>query len=82
MAEEKLGSMDIQYDPSADVLYCSFGKPQEAIGEEIDDGIIVRRNVETNAIVGITVIDFSRRFSERPGEVVSIPLDAPVQTVA
>jgi uncharacterized protein YuzE len=79
---EALGSMDIQYDPSADVLYCSFGKPQEAIGEEVDDGIIVRRNVETNAIVGITVIDFSRRFSERPGEVVSIPLDAPVQTVA
>jgi uncharacterized protein YuzE len=80
---EALGSMDIQYDPSADVLYCSFGKPQEAIGEEVDEGIIVRRNVETNAIVGITVIDFSRRFSERPGgEVVSIPLDAPVQTVA
>jgi uncharacterized protein YuzE len=78
---EALGSMDIHYDPSADVLYCSFGKPQEAIGEEVDDGIIVRRNVETNAIVGITVIDFSRRFSQRPGEVVSIPLDAPVQTV-
>jgi hypothetical protein len=49
---------------------------------QLDIHVLAPDGPLTNAIVGITVIDFSRRFSERPGEVVSIPLDAPVQTVA
>jgi uncharacterized protein YuzE len=82
MAEAKLGNLDIQYDPSADVLYCSFGPPQEAIGEEMDTGVVVRRNPETSAIVGITVIDFSRRFTAEPKNIVSVCLDTPVESAA
>jgi uncharacterized protein YuzE len=69
-----LANIDIQYDPSADVLYCSFGPPQEAIGEEVKEGIVVRRHPETNAVVGITVVNFSRRFMDQPQNVVSVPL--------
>jgi uncharacterized protein YuzE len=76
MAETKLANLDIQYDPSADVLYCSFGPPQEAVGEEVGEGIVVRRNAVTNSVVGITVVDFSRRFQQEPHGVVSVPLDA------
>ena len=82
MAEAKLGKLDIQYDPSADVLYCSFGTHQEAIGEEIDTGVVVRRNPKTSAIVGVTVIDFSRRFITEPKNIVSVCLDTPVESAA
>ena len=63
MDETKLANLDIHYDPSADVLYCSFGPPQEAVGEETSDGVVVRRNPETNTLVGITVIGFLKRFA-------------------
>jgi uncharacterized protein YuzE len=84
MAEENkpLGNIDIDYDVPADVLYCSFGPPQEAVGEEMDEGVVVRRNPETNAIVGITIVNFSRRFRLEPSNIVSVPMDAPVSSIA
>ncbi len=70
-------NLDIQYDPAADVLYCSFGPPQEAIGEETDQqGVVIRRDPKTNALVGITVVDFSQRFITQPGNAVRVPLDS------
>jgi uncharacterized protein YuzE len=80
MAEENkpVGNIDIDYDYPADVLYCSIGPPQEAVGEEMGEGVVVRRNPETNAIVGITIVNFSRRFKQEPRNIVSVPIDAPV----
>jgi uncharacterized protein YuzE len=72
------GNVNFEYDPLADVLYCSFGPPQEAIGEEVGDGIVVRRNPETNVPVGITIVNFSRRFTAQPPHTVSVSLDTPV----
>jgi len=66
--------LKINYDRDADVLYCSFGEPQEAISVEADDGIIVRHNPETNAVVGYTIVNFFKRFADRPNQAVSVPL--------
>lgn len=82
MAQTKLGNLDIQYDALADVLYCSFGPPQEAIGEEISEGVIVRKNPESHATVGITFIDFVQRFRAEPERTVSVPLGETVESVA
>ena len=75
MDKARLGKLDISYDPAADVFYCSFGDPREAIGTEVEEGVIVRSDPETNEVVGITIIDFSRRFTLQPAKVVSVPLD-------
>jgi len=53
MAEAKLGNLDIQYDSSADVLYCSFGHRKKQLAREMIQAC-VPRNPETSAIVGIT----------------------------
>ena len=68
-------NFDIDYDPKADVLYCSFGVPVEAISKEITDGVFVRVDPKTNQTVGVTIIDFSRRFTQRPVERVSLLLN-------
>jgi uncharacterized protein YuzE len=68
MAQKDLG---LSYDPQADVLYCSYGPPREAVSEETSRGIIIRRDPETREVVGFTVLDFSRRFEEKPGEVLT-----------
>ncbi len=62
MDKKKLAAMKLSFDTKADVLYCSFGEPREAIGVELENGVIVRLNPETDEVVGYTVVDFLKRF--------------------
>lgn len=66
--------LKIQYDRVADVLYCSFGPPREALSMEREGGVVVRVSPDTEEVVGITIVDFFKRFAERPNEAVSVPL--------
>jgi uncharacterized protein YuzE len=63
----------ISYDKDADVMYLSFGKPTKAEGEEIDEGIFARYKPDTGELVGLTVINFSKKFGIEPKEV-TIPI--------
>lgn len=47
--------LDWQYDEEADVLYISFGKPQEAVGIDMGEGMILRYSENLGEVVGLTV---------------------------
>jgi len=71
--------VQMKYDRDADVLYCSFGEPREAISVETQSGIIVRKNPDNEKdIVGITIVNFFKRFAENPGVPVDVPLEEAV----
>ena len=53
---------DIEYDAEADVLYIAFGPPREGIGMEVESGIIVRLDPDTEQVVGVTIEAFRERF--------------------
>jgi len=55
-------NLNIDYDPTADILYVSFGKPKSAISVEINDGDLIRIDAYTDKIVGMTIIDFKKRY--------------------
>lgn len=55
-----------KYDEHADVLYISVGEPRPAVSEELDDGVVVRRDPDTNKVVGVTIIDFRTTFLKEP----------------
>jgi len=74
MAKQEI-EFKMKYDATADVLYCSFGEPRVAVSEEQDEGVVVRKDPENDQIVGMTVIDFVKRFSERPNTYLSFPLN-------
>ena len=74
MAQKELLELKINYDPKADVLYCSFGDPRAAVSVETEEGIVVRLDPETEDVVGMTVLDFSKRFREHPGNILSFPI--------
>jgi len=61
---ERKESLDWEYDEEADVLYISLGKPEPAEGIDIGEGIIVRIKPETNEVVGLTIMGFSKRTIE------------------
>lgn len=53
--------MNLTYDSKRDVLYLYYGNPRPAISEEIEPGCLIRRDFETNEVVGVTVIGFAQR---------------------
>ena len=63
-------SLSISYDPRVDVLYVSIGKPCAAVSQETDNGVLVREDLETGELVGMTVLDFMKR---RPGPNLVLP---------
>ncbi len=52
------------YDKEGDILDISIGVPQPAISDEIGDDIILRRHINTNDIIGFTILNFERRFDK------------------
>ena len=70
--------LKINYDREADVLYCSFGDPQPALSVEQGNGVVVRMNPDTDEVVGYTIINFFKRFHEKPNETVSVGLTAKI----
>jgi uncharacterized protein YuzE len=57
----------IVYDPEADVLYIDFNNPpQSAEDSELTDDDIVIRYDETEAIVGLTILNASQRQVLKP----------------
>lgn len=55
--------MQLFYDKEGDVLYLSVGDPRPALSEEVGDDVLVRVDRETGEVVGLTVLNFSTRFS-------------------
>ena len=58
--------MNYDYDEGSDVLYAFIGEPTEAIFEEIANGILLRRHIDTNELCGFTIIDYSRQWERGP----------------
>ncbi len=58
----KVDKLEFLYSSKADVLYISFGKPKPAIGEETDEGFILRFDAKTNELVGVTIPFFKEVF--------------------
>jgi uncharacterized protein YuzE len=51
------------YDKEADVLYMAIGAPHAGVDDEVEDGVFIRRNARTHKVIGLTIIDFVKRFS-------------------
>ena len=64
--------LDWEYDPAADVLYLSLGKPQLALGVDIGDGVVVRYGETSNEVVGLTVVGLRQKLARRGEERCSV----------
>ena len=51
------------YDSENDVLYISSTDNRPAIGEELIDGVVIRRAVDNNEIVGVTIFDVKKAIT-------------------
>ena len=66
---EKRKKINWDYDAEADILYISFGNPQNAEGVDIGEGTIIRMQPDTKEITGVTIINpLSRTLSSLMGK--------------
>ena len=57
-------NIEVDYDPKGDVLYISFGKPQEADDSDItEEGVIIR--LRQGKIIGLTILNASKRMPQK-----------------
>ena len=50
----------IDYDKKFDVLYCKIVNTDNSYGDEIDNNIVVLRDMETDIVTGITIISYEK----------------------
>ncbi|KMP11177.1 hypothetical protein UR09_04095 [Candidatus Nitromaritima sp. SCGC AAA799-A02] len=72
--------MNIFYDKEGDVLDMSLGEPREAVSEKISEDFFVRKNPDSDEIVGFMILNFEKRF-QKLGQKETIPLNAEVNIV-
>ena len=63
--------LQYSYDRDVDVLYASIGNPRPAICTEPRDGVLIRHDVDTDEVVGFTIINYSRQ--KKRGHLNNIP---------
>lgn len=52
---------EINYDEGADFLEVFFGEPTKCKTEEPEDGVFVRRDVETDEVKSVGILGFRKR---------------------
>jgi uncharacterized protein YuzE len=81
MARTKRQRLTFAYDKEADVLYVSVGHTKHAVGELLDNGVILRRHPQTHRVVGFTIVDFVRHFGARNAQPITTPITVQLQPV-
>jgi uncharacterized protein YuzE len=81
MARTKFQRLSFSYDTEADVLYVSVGRQKSAVGEFLENGVILRRDPKSHRVVGFTIVDFARHFASRNAPPITTPVAAQLQPV-
>jgi len=61
---EKRDKIDWEYDEEGEVLYLSIGKPRNATGVDIGQGVIIRYDEKKKEVVGLTVLGVRSKLME------------------
>ncbi|MBI4785818.1 MAG: DUF2283 domain-containing protein [Chloroflexi bacterium] len=73
-----MGVLNFYYDREADILYFSKGNPYaEQESQEIGNDLVVRLNPKTHEVEGLTILNFSGRFTDINAQ--PIPITAQMQ---
>ena len=69
-----MSNLKFNYDKKHDILYISIGNPVPSYGDEELEGIILRRDMVTDELTGITILDFMKRLSKNDNSLNAIPI--------
>jgi len=65
----RISSVRSSYDASEDILYVAFSEVRPVSGEDTEHGFIAHYAWPNNEVVGVTILDFCKRFASVPSEI-------------
>lgn len=73
--------MSFFFDEEGDVLDITFGEPRKAVARELKNDIAISVDPKTGEIVGIVILNFTRRFKlKKKTERIELPLKVTITT--
>ena len=67
--------LNLNLDIKNDILYIRFVDTSNSYGEEIENGLVVLRDMANDNITGITIFDFVKKYQENEVERLELPID-------
>ncbi|MDF2803157.1 MAG: hypothetical protein K0S61_3060 [Anaerocolumna sp.] len=69
-----MSKIKFKYDHKNDILYITIGVPKPSYGDEIEEGIVIRKDFNTDEINGITILDFLYRLNNDQKSLENLPM--------
>ena len=66
--------LQFNYDKENDILYISINRLKPSYSKEDIPGIITRRDIETDELTGITILDFCTRLKDNSLQALELPI--------
>ena len=63
MGQPTSHELKLAYDQENDTLYVAVGEAKNAVCETLDNGVVIKRDPQTGAVVGLIVLDISHTFA-------------------
>ena len=60
---EQARELSVNYDRASDVLYVTIDANRPCLSREIEEGVLIRYDPDTNELVGVTVTGFKRHHA-------------------
>ena len=69
-----MSNLRFNYDNKNDILYISIGTSRPSYCDELEEGIVIRKDFNTNEITGVTILDFIKRLDSNDTNLDNLPL--------
>lgn len=58
----QMANLQFDYDAKYDVLYVALGDRNNSYGDDSEKGIVYLKDIDTDELTGVTVMDFMKRY--------------------
>ncbi|HFJ9435819.1 TPA: DUF2283 domain-containing protein [Bacillus cereus] len=65
----------VSYDTEHDVLYIFFGDPRIAYEDEVSPGVFLRKDDDTDEVIGAIIMDYQRNSQKRMANILPFKID-------
>lgn len=67
-------TLTVNWDKKHDVLYLKINDTKNSYGDETKDGVVILRDMCTDAITGITIFDFVKKCKDGSVDNLELPI--------
>lgn len=65
--------MTVKFDKIHDILYVAIADRSKSYGDELENGLVVMRDMDDDTVTGITIFDFQKKAREESLESLHLP---------